>query len=311
MTTVNPELDELLSGLEESVKTTLTEKIEVEEKDGNFSTDQILSSSSNKWMKLPEVVAVAYDMVGSTKLSLGRHDTTSARIYQSGVGGAVRCLNAYGADFVDIQGDGGFGLFWGDRAYERALCSAITIKTFSLTFVAKLKDQYGAGLPDTGFKVGVHAARTLVKNIGTIRNTKEQEPVWAGKPVNYAYKCAQASEAHQLVVTEKVWQKFRNNDYVVYSCGCSDAEPSNNMWEPKVHDVLPEDENLVHVLDSAWCVNCGPSYANAIMEGEKSRQDINEWLRGQQQTKMRSAFEAIQKRDRTQRIARLRGLSSR
>src|SRR5699024_7477708 len=201
----------------------------------------------------PEVVAVAFDLVNSTKLGIRRHHTSSARIYQSGVQGAVRSLNAYAADFVDIQGDGGFGLFWGDMAYERAFCAAITIKTFSLKYVKRLISKYGDELPETGFKVGIHAAPTLVKKIGTLRNTDEQEAVWAGKPVNYAFKCAQAAEAHVLVMTEKVWGNFKNNDFVVYSCGCPDEDgvakgPTNQIWLEGTNSKLPEDKNVVHCV---------------------------------------------------------------
>lgn len=312
MNTANPDLELLLDELGASVTTTLDTAVEVEESDGSFDAEDIRSSSSKKWVKLPEVVAVAFDMVGSTKLSLKHHDKSTAKIYQSGVGGAVRSLNAYGANFIDIQGDGGFGLFWGEKAYERALCSAITIKTFSLTFTEKLGKKYGDGLPETGFKVGIHAARTLVKKIGTLRKPEEQEPVWAGKPVNYAYKCAQAADAHLLVITDRIWQKFKNNDFVVYSCGCSEgATPSNDMWEPMEHEILPEDENTVHVLQSAWCPNCGPKYAKSIMNGETARTDITNYLREQQRMKMETALVATARRDRTQRVARLRGLSKR
>ncbi|MGP9615187.1 hypothetical protein ACT3TE_18255 [Brachybacterium sp. AOP42-B2-9] len=313
METMNPDLEYLLDELDESVKWTLATSVVVEEKGGTFTADQILSSSSNKWMKLPEVVAVAYDLVNSTQLGLGRHDTSSARIYQSGVEGAVRSLNAYGADFIDIQGDGGFGLFWGEKAYERALCSAITIKTFSLKFVERLTAKYGEELPDTGFKVGIHSARTLVKKIGTLRKKDEQEAVWAGKPVNYAYKCAQASEAHVLIVTDKVWQKFKNNDYVVYSCGCPDednriTEPTNVIWTEGANSKLPDDENIVHVLGSAWCVNHGAEFSEAIMSGKTNRDDISEHIRQEQVEKMAKALERKEAKERQARRDRVNRL---
>lgn len=313
MTSVNPDLEYLLSSIDDDVLETLAAPLEVQEKHVNtFTADQIRSSLSNVWMKLPEVVAVAFDMVGSTKLGLKHHDSSAARIYQSGVGGAVKSLSTYGADFIDIQGDGGFGLYWGEKAHERALCAAITIKTFSLKFVERLIAKYGDGLPDTGFKVGMHADRTLVKKIGTLRKPDEQEPVWAGRSVNYSYKCAQAADAHQLIITDKVWQKFKNNDFVVYSCGCSEGvEPSNNMWQSAEHEVLPEGKNLVHILDSSWCVNCGPGFAEAIMKGKKNRDDIEEWLRDQQRQKMAAALEATRKIGRKDRIAHNRGMSGR
>lgn len=292
MSTTSPDLAWLLDELDENVKFALSTNIDVEEKDGSFRAGDIRSSSSNLWMKLPEVVAVAFDMKSSTQLGLGRHDKSSARIYQSGVEGAVKCLNRYGADFLDIQGDGGFGLFWGEKAHERALCSAITLKTFSVKWVERLIAQFGEELPETGFKLGMHSARTLVKKLGTLRNQDEQEAVWAGKPINYAYKCAQSSDAHVLVVTEKVFEKFKNNDYVVYSCGCAeDVDPSNKLWSEATIPNLPEDENTVYAVMSPWCVNCGPSFAEAIMNGKTNRDDVTQLERQEQAEKMARALE--------------------
>lgn len=302
MSAVNPDLKDLLSGIDDDVRSALSAQIEVEEKDGNFSTTQIPSSSSDKWMKLPEVVAVAFDLVNSTQLGIRKYHKSSARIYQSGVQGAVRSLNAYGADFIDIQGDGGFGLFWGDMAYERAFCAAITIKTFSLEYVERLMKKW-EDLPPTGFKVGIHAAPTLVKKIGTPRNPNEQEAVWAGKPVNYAFKCAQAADAHILVVTETVWGKFKNNDFVVYSCGCSGGEegtkgPTNEIWVEGTNPKLPEDENVVHFVGSSWCVNHGADFARAIMNGETKRKDIAEKIREEEREKREKSLGLKQAKDR-------------
>ena len=299
MSVVVPDLEYLLDELDVNVRYALAANIDVEEKDGSFDAKDIRSSSSNLWMKLSEVVAVAFDMKSSTRLGLGRHDTSSAKIYQSGVEGAVKCLNRYGADFLDIQGDGGFGLFWGEKAYERALCSAITLKTFSVKWVERLNAKYGEELPETGFKLGMHAARTLVKKLGTLRNQDEQEAVWAGKPINYAYKCAQSSDAHVLVVTEKVFEKFKNNDYVVYSCACADGvDPSNELWSEATIPNLPEDENTVYAVRSPWCVNCGPSFAEAIMNGETSRDDVTELVRQEQAAKMARALERKKEKER-------------
>lgn len=306
MSIVVPDLEYLLDELDDDVRWLLSAQVEVVERDGTFTADQILSSTSHKWMKLPEVVAVAFDLKSSTKLGLGRHDRSSARIYESGVGGAVKCLNRYGADFIDIQGDGGFGLFWGEKAYERALCSAITLKTFSVKFVERLVAQFGDDLPDTGFKLGIHSGRTLVKRIGTLRKQEEQEAVWAGKAVNYAYKCAQSADAHVLVVTEKVFEKFKKNDFVVYSCGCADgAVPSNDLWrEATIEEKLPDDENTVFAVSSPWCANCGPGFAEAIMNGETKRDDVTELVREEHSGKMARALERKQEKDRQARLNR-------
>lgn len=263
-------LTDLLADLGKEVNTVLnTSDIPVVEKEGTFDAKDIPSSSSDTWIKLPEVVAVVCDLKGSTHFGTGKYDTSTARIYKSSVEGAVSILHSFEANFIDIQGDGGFGLFWGDRAYERALCAGVTIKTFSEDLVARLEKRW-PDAPETGYKVGIHAGRTLVKRIGTRRVVSEQEAVWAGKPVNYAAKCAQAAERHQMIVTQQVWETFKNNDYIAFSCDCKDG-PTANLWTETTVNRLPQDDQAAVVLNSAWCQKCGPEFCEAIMAGETTR----------------------------------------
>jgi len=261
-------LTSLLDALSKEVNTVLNNlPIKVEVEGGDFNAEDIPSSSSNTWVKLPEVVAVVCDLKGSTHLGTGKHDTSTARIYTSGVEGAVRIFHEFGADFIDIQGDGGFGLFWGDRAYERAVCAAVTMRTFSEDFVGQLEKRWPDQLPETGFKVGIHAARTLVKRIGTRRVASEQEALWAGKPVNYAAKCAQTADRHQVIMTQDVWEKMKNNDYIAFSCDCNGG-PTAKLWTDVTVDRLPEEDRDAVVLTAPWCKTCGPGFCAAIMAGE-------------------------------------------
>ncbi|MFL0580887.1 hypothetical protein, partial [Dietzia sp. 179-F 9C3 NHS] len=256
-------------------------------------------------LTLPEVVAVVCDLKGSTHLGTNKHDKSTARIYKSSVEGAVRIFHDFEANFIDIQGDGGFGLFWGDRAYERALCAAVTIRTFSDDLVQQLEKRWPKA-PETGYKVGIHAARTLVKRIGTRKVVSEQEAVWAGKPVNYAAKCAQAAERHQVIVTQAVWERFKANDYIAFSCDCNDG-PSANLWTDTTVDRLPQDDQAAVVLKSGWCEKCGPEFCDAIRAGETQR-EIPAHVRGAiQKMRMQEALAAKRERDAQQRSA-LRGL---
>lgn len=275
----DPFLTSLLDSLGKEVNTVLNNSpITVEEKDGYFKAEDIPSSSSDTWIKLPEVVAVVCDLKGSTHLGTGKHDTSTARIYKSGVEGAVRILHEFEANFIDIQGDGGFGLFWGDRAYERAFCAAVTIRTFSEKHFVKTLETRWPDAPATGYKVGIHAGRTLVKRIGTRRVVSEQEAVWAGKPVNYAAKCAQSSDQHQVIVTQTVWDKLKNNDFITFSCDCNGG-PTVKLWSDKTVETLPSEEQAVVVLESPWCATCGPSFCDAIMAGETKRKSVTPSLR--------------------------------
>jgi class 3 adenylate cyclase len=74
-----------------------------------------LPIEARKWIKIPDVVAVVADLRNSTQLGTDRWAASTASIYQAATGGVVEVLNQFQADFIQIQGDGAFGLFWGDR----------------------------------------------------------------------------------------------------------------------------------------------------------------------------------------------------
>ena len=115
------------------------------------------------------------------------------------MGGVVSIFNTLGADFVGIQGHGGFGLFWGERRYARAVTAGITIRTFSLDFEAQLQTKW-PNAPTTSFKVGVASGPVLAKKVGLERHLDVQEPVAAGHHVNYVVKLAQQTEPETLGV---------------------------------------------------------------------------------------------------------------
>ena len=297
MTNSTTDLAALLADLKSTTATVIGAVPTVDTVGDDFSADQIPSSEATRWVKINDVVAVVSDMKSSTHLGTGRHDTSTARIYKAAVEGAVRIYHDFGADFIDIQGDGGFGLFWGDLAYERALCAAVTIRTFSETMTEQLNAKWSA-LPETGFKVGIHSGRVVVKSLGTRRNPSESEAVWAGKPVNYAAKCAQSANAHQVVITQNVWERYSRNDYVAFSCGCGGDGPTARLWSDTTVPTLPEKEQAAVVLSSAWCQTCGPDFCAAILAGSTSRADVpTEVRRSLSGLNMAKALEAKRARE--------------
>ena len=132
---------------------------------------------ARRWHKLSDAVAVVADLKNSTKLGTGKWAASTASIYEASTGSVVKIFDEFDADFLAIQRDGAFALFWGERRYERALCAGITIKRFSRNMVERLEKRW-PDLPETGFKVGVASSRLLAKRIGTPRNPAQQEPVW-------------------------------------------------------------------------------------------------------------------------------------
>lgn len=301
--------DSLMEDIAESFANTISTIPEVEVRGDSFRAADIPSSTSNKWIKLENVVCVVFDLQNSTQLGLNKYYTTTARIYKSSIEGAVRILREFGANFIDIQGDGGFGLFWGDRAFERALCAAVTVRTFSESWEDKLPSAWTQSdrFPVTGFKVGIHADPVLVKRLGTIRVREEQEPVWAGKPVNFASKCAQSAERHQVIVTAKVWDHFSRNDFIAFSCDC--GGPTANLWEKVEVGKLPDDAKDGFLLTNGWCEDCGIGFIESILAGETRRSIPNSVRHALPLSQMKVALKDTQAIGREQLRARRRGLS--
>jgi class 3 adenylate cyclase len=266
---VNGFLDELGGTAREELK----EKVEVEDVKVFPPEDQIFSEKRT-WKRVKDVVAVVADLKNSTRLSFKRHPQTSARVYEAATGSCARMVEEFSPEFVDIQGDGLFALFHGEKARERALCAGVTIKTFSERHLVPGINAMPGSMPDnvpdeTGFKVGLASGVLAVKKVG-VRG--KSEPVWAGKPVNWAAKCAQAAEAHQLIATSTVYDAFSDNDYVTHSCGCR-GFPAE-LWSDTKVEKLPEENADCKVLRSGWCEKHGAEFCRAILEGSKNRPDI-------------------------------------
>jgi class 3 adenylate cyclase len=279
------EINKLVGDAGADARKELRTPVEIEEVD-EFPPLDSLFVEKRTWKKVDDVVVVSADLQGSTKLNFRKHAKTSAQLYEAVTGNMVRLVSAFEPEFVDIQGDGLFALYHGDGRYRRALCAAITLKTFSErelipAIEASMPDQF----PKTGLKVGMAAGILAVKKVG-VRGTNE--PVWAGKPVNWATKCAAATDRNELVVTRKVFQKFEQNDYVTHCCGCGtnpatgQREPGygrpKELWSDTRVETLPEEDIDCKLLGSCWCVNHGDEFCTAILEGKTRRDDVRRLL---------------------------------
>jgi class 3 adenylate cyclase len=302
-------LSTLLEDLDKNVRIELTSTPDVVDKGHDLDVDA-LPMTARRWHKLADAVAVVADLKNSTKLGTGKWAASTASIYQASTGGVVEVFDRFDADFLAIQGDGAFALFWGDRRYERALCAGITIKSFSRDMVTRLEKKW-PNLPETGFKVGVASSRLLAKRIGTPRNPAQQEPVWAGKAVNYAAKAAQGADRHELVVTGTVWDVVEKNDYVAISCPC-DTGPSLDIWADTEISRLPDGDPDAQgrLLKSYWCPVHGEEYCAAVLDGKRRREDANGVREALLMSQMRTAIRTKAKSERTAREARRHGLAS-
>lgn len=268
---------QFLNTLEDGVRAELTTPVEIVEEDSFVDlSDLELYAERRTWKRVEDVVVVVSDLKGSTKLDFGGHANTSARLYESVMGNCARIVDRFSPSFVDLQGDGMFAMYHGERRYERALCAGITLKTFSENvLVPRVQQHLPDRFPDTGLKVGLHAGTIVAKQVG-IRGSRE--PIWAGKPVNWAFKAAQKADAHQLVATRKVFQKFESNDYVTHSCGCQSGEYVGSfsyLWSDFAVDTLPDTTAECMVLRSGWCDDHGDDFCQAILDGKRKRDEIS------------------------------------
>jgi class 3 adenylate cyclase len=269
-------LNELLDTIRDDIKDELANMPEVEEKSAaSFAVDK-LPKSARRWHKLEDLVAVAVDLKGSSRLSVGKYPASTASIYEASTDNAVRVFHEFEADFLQIQGDGVIALFWGDKRYERALCAGITVKTFSVDFAARVAEKW-PDAPRTGYKVGIANGRVLVKMIGTPKNIAEQEPIWSGKPVNYAVKAAQTADVDQLIVSGGVWDEIENNDYLTTSCA-HDGSLAAPLWDDRIIEHVPDEDDARYgrMLNSSWCNECGEKFCDAILAGLTDRDEAAE-----------------------------------
>ncbi|MFJ8976390.1 hypothetical protein [Streptomyces sp. NPDC102282] len=227
-----------------------------------------------KWRKYPKVTCVFADLAGSTSLRRGKWEASTASIYESAIKPAAIILDDFGADFIDVQGDAAFGLFVGDYSRNRALCAGITIKTFGAhILLPALEAKWPHDPPQTGFKVGIAISDLLAKKIG-ISGTTHNAPVWAGRAVNYAAKCSQQAKAHEMIVTKPIADAVRKNEYLFYSCACSDSSPVE-LWQDREVDKVSGSDSQGLILSSSWCENCGDSYCEKVCAGSWKRSDLD------------------------------------
>lgn len=273
-----PDLERVLSAADDHVAAELKSTPEVTNVGHNLDLSQA-SIQARKWLKVDDAVAVVIDLKNSTQLGLNKWAASTASIYEAAIKPVVDIFMAFGADDIDIQGDGVFALFWDDKRTERALAAGISIKTFSERhLVERLTKRWGM-LPATGFKVGIAASPLLVKRIGVAR-TDHQEEVWPGRAVNYATKAAQIADAHELIVTATVWKRIEGNHYLTHACGCPDGVTCRELWSEVTIDKLQWDvpDRNARRLRSTWCDVHGPEFCTAILAGQTKRDEIQELL---------------------------------
>lgn len=237
-------------------------------KDEIPETDQIPINDPLSWVRIPDVVCVFVDMKGSTQLSATMHDNGTAGAYQLFTGTAVRFFAAMETPYIDVRGDGVFGLFNSNQVY-RAIATAISFRTFAETECAPaIKNKTTL---EIGAHIGIDQRTVLVRKVGLRRHngrTDRQNEVWAGKPVNMASKLASIGDAGEILVSDRYYQQI-TDDLVRKSCGCPKGMKVD-LWEERDVTEDPKfDFDKAYVLKSRWCQKHGREYYEAILGLDK------------------------------------------
>ena len=218
-----------------------------------------------KWLQADSLSCVYIDMVGSTKLQVVKHPKIAAKVYQLFVENMVQSLQDYDCEFIDIKGDGGFGLFVGENSSIKALCAAVTFKTLCQELLADaIKD----------FKISAHIGidekHSLFKRIGLRGDW--QNVVWAGKSVNMAAKLSALASSQEIAVSSRVMEKIKLpkfSKYAYLSCGCSNdtiGEPKPLWTEVDVSGKGYFDFDKAYTCKSNWCKTHGNEYCQKLIK---------------------------------------------
>ena len=235
------------------------------------------------WLQIPQVSAVFADLKGSTELSAEESPETAALAYTYFLRAMSVVLDRFSAKYVDIHGDGIFGLFSGTDSTFMAAAAAITMKTLVKRDVAvRFK---GDAFTDWELTagIGIDQGTLLVRRLG-LRGTKLNE-VWAGKPVNMAAKLSSLADGNELVVSDRVFESYKRASELrhlalMWSCGCDGSVRGGgldipigrtaNLWGQELApgDLGLDFENL-HRLESLWCVTHGAEFCEAVVTNKR------------------------------------------
>jgi len=223
---------------------------------------------TNKWFRIDDVVCVFIDMKDSTQLSAQQQDKFTASIYQYFTDTAVKIFNYFDTSYIDIKGDGVFGLFEKSKIYH-AFCAAMTFKTFS-AHILGTKIKFGDD-KKISCHIGMDMKTVLVKRLGLRKvegKTLKQNEVWAGKPVNMASKLASIGNENELVVSERIFNIFLKDGskFVLKSCGCPNGEKKNFWHRIDLNDPRFDFSKAYKIDTSGWCKKHGIEYCKNILK---------------------------------------------
>lgn len=246
--------------VEEEIKIS-KQAVSVTQRNSIPDTTQIPIENPVNWLKIPNVICVFVDMIGSTKLSALVDGTKMAKAYRLFTGSLIKIFDYYDSPYIDIKGDGVFAMFNSDRVYT-ALVAAVTAKTtIENDLVKRIKEITDI---EVGAHIGIDQDTVFVRKLGLKRygdRTDRQNEVWAGKTVNMAAKLASMSSDKELWISHRFRSKLKDSKATM-SCGCNNSVP---LWtEIDVSNDNRFDFDSAYKTNASWCGNHGVEYAKYL-----------------------------------------------
>ena len=191
-------------------------------------------------------------------------------------------LERFSAGYIEIQGDGIFGLFGGQRSMFFAAACAITMRTQVEKTVASKFRRDASVDRDLKVGIGIDRGTLLVRRLG-LKGTKQNE-VWAGMPVNAAAKLSSVAGSNEVVVSDRVFAGYENaakvRQQVLFgSCGCSRrnrgsglsaavGKPPGQWTKQATPKNLGLDFTNVYRRGPGWCETHGAEFCEALITGK-------------------------------------------
>ena len=235
------------------------------------------------WWRIPNVTAVFADLKESTALNSSVSPEAAIIGYNYFIRAMTVVLKEFSAGYVDIQGDGIFGLFSGQRSMFFAAACAITMRTLVEKTVATKFKRDASVQWELKAGIGIDWGTLLVRQLG-LKGVSQNE-VWAGKPVNMASKLSSVAGPNEVMVSDRVLAAYERASKIrqralLRSCGCHGANrgaglsaaggQAPRLWVGKsAPSGLGLDFQNIYRRDSGWCEKHGAEFCEAIITGKR------------------------------------------
>ena len=236
------------------------------------------------WLRVPNVTAVFADLKGSTALSSSVSPEAAAIAYTYFIRAMTVILERFSAGYVEIQGDGIFGLFAGKKSMFHAAACAITMRSQVEEIVAVRFKKDASVQWDLKVGVGIDRGTLIVRQLG-LRGTKLNE-VWAGRPVNVAAKLSSVAGPNQVAVSDRMFAGYEGaarirQQALIWSCGCGGRNrgsglsaalgQTSKLWAEQAAPMnLGLDFGSVYMRKAGWCEQHGAEFCEAILTGQRT-----------------------------------------